>query len=223
MSTVPVWVVYRSDRGVYTLRWNDPRTGRRCQQRAKATNRKDAYKEAGSLQDELERTGGQLRESSKSNPTWDEFVSRFLKSRVTSASKKHGYKWSGVVKVVDEEFAARKIELPMLSDVTPELLESVQQRMIDKGNRAATVQSSMDTLMTGLNWAAKLKLMVPVLPPDIGGREMQLTSVVHGRPLTTEEFERITDQIRKVKKIAKWEESWKILLRGLWLSGLRIG
>ncbi len=60
-----------------------------------------------------------------------------------------------------------------------------------------------------------------------------------GRPITTEEFERMPDMVSRILTVKakaphanRWEilvlasetvESWKFLLRGLWWSGLRLG
>lgn len=43
-----------------------------------------------------------------------------------------------------------------------------------------------------------------------------------GRPITTEEFERILTKVEDVVG-TECEESWKFLLKGLWSSGLRLG
>jgi len=220
---IPVWVCYRADRDVFTLRWNDPRTGKRCQKVSRAKNRKDAYKEAGALQEELAATGGQLRGESKSNPTWDAFTVRYKASKLGSTSRTNRYKWTGIVAVVDAELAERKLAPAMLSDITPELLESVQQRLLARGNKPATAVSAINTLMGGLNWAASIGLMQPVAAPKISGREETDEDDMRGRPITTEEFERILAQCKKLKRIANWSGSWNLLLRGLWLGGLRLG
>jgi integrase len=73
-------------------------------------------------------------------------------------------------------------------------------------------------LRAALNWAERLKLIdeAPTVEMPRAGRGMK------GRPITAEEFERI---LKKVPATVgpNLASSWIWLLKGLWLSGLRLG
>jgi integrase len=219
---IPVWVVYREDRDVFTLRWNDPRTGRRKQKSCEAKNRKDAYKAAGALADELAKNGGSLAGESKERPTWDAFCTRYRENYLVHTSATNRAKWSKVASEVDVEFAERRIKMPMLADITAEFLECVESRMHALGNAASTVKSKMDTLQSGLNWAVSLNLLDPLNTRRERGRVEQVESEMRGRPLTGEELDRLLLQPKAITKIAGQAVGWEHLIRGLYLSGLRI-
>ena len=94
-----------------------------------------------------------------------------------------------------------------------------------KGNRQGTITSGTGALSAGLSWAAELGLMEPVKMPSARGREAVDDIEMRGRPLTDEEFSLLVKSVGKTKstlKIAGQAKRWRQLLRGLWLSGLRI-
>lgn len=219
---VRVWVVFRDDRDQFTLRWNDPRTGRRKQKSIDAKNRKDAYKAAGKLAEELEKNGGCLAGQSKERPTWDAFCARYRENYLVHTSATNQAKWNKVASEVDIEFADRNIKLPMLADLTAEFLECVESRMHTNGNAPSTVKSKMDTLQSGLNWAVSLGILDAIVTRRERGRVEQVESEMRGRPLTGEELDRLLMQPRAIKKIKDYAATWEHLIRGLYLSGLRI-
>lgn len=221
-ETPKVWVVYRDDRDQFTLRWDDPKTGRRRQRTVDAKNRTEAYKAAGALASELQENGGTLAGESKERPSWDAFCERYRSSYLVHTSATNQAKWRKVVTTCDEEFADRRISKPMLADITAEFLESVSTRMHNEGNKPSTVKSKMDTLQSGLNWAASLGLMDAIKALRERGRVERRESEMRGRPLTLEEVERMQAQARKHPTIGRYAESWEHLLQGLYLGGLRI-
>lgn len=221
-AEVRVWVVYRSARDQFTLRWNDPRTQRRCQKTIDAKNRKDAYKAAGKLAEELADNGGTLKGESKERPTWDQFCQRYKANYLTHTSATNRAKWRKVAEAVDTEFKDRRIGMPMLADITAEFLECVESSMHSAGNKPSTVKSKMDTLVSGLNWAVSLGLIPPIVRQRERGRVEQIESEMRGRPLTGEELDRLLLQPKTITKIADHAASWEHLIRGLYLSGLRI-
>jgi integrase len=221
-ESIPVWVVYREDRDTFTLRWNDPRTGRRKQQSCDAKNRKDAYKAAGKLAEELAKNGGSLAGESKERPTWDAFCTRYKENYLVHKSATNLAKWRKVATEVDIEFADRKMKQPMLADITSEFLECVESRMHSLGNAPATVRSKIDTLQSGLNWAVSLRLMDPLDLVRERGKGERVETEMRGRPLTGEELDRLLLQPKAIAKIADYADDWEHLIRGLYLSGLRL-
>jgi integrase len=80
-----------------------------------------------------------------------------------------------------------------------------------------TVRSYMATLLAALNWAFR---PMKHLPERIEFDLIDCDDPDKGRPITTEEFERMLAAIPKVVGEDK-AESWRYLLRGMWESGLR--
>ena len=71
-----------------------------------------------------------------------------------------------------------------------------------------------------MNWAKEQGMLVDV-PKVKMPKRAKSSKMMKGRPITTEEFERMLAKTEDVtgKGVA---ESWKYFIRGLWLSGLRL-
>lgn len=226
-TTPTVWPIWREDRGKYVLRWRDPATGRHVQQSTDTVDERKARKLAGAMEQAIFENGGRrpAGKSTPQRPSWDAFCARYRESCLNSGSKSNRYKFDGMATQVDEELASRGIRVPMLADLTTEVIEAVQQRMVTKGNAPGTIASGTATLMSALAWATKLKLMSPVDAPELRGRETTDSIEMRGRPLLDSEFQLMLDNIgrtKHTKKVANQADDWRHLLRGLWFSGLRI-
>ena len=88
-----------------------------------------------------------------------------------------------------------------------------------------TVRSYMATLIAALNWAHR---PMHWLPDCVEFSLLETDDPMKGRPLCTEEFERMLAAIPKAIEAdggtptAPAVDSWTLLLRGLWESGLRL-
>lgn len=77
----------------------------------------------------------------------------------------------------------------------------------------------MNSVLAALNWAY-LQGWLPT-PPKLRKLKTSKLKVMKGRPITTEEFQRMLNATEGVVgTVAK--DSWKFLLRGLWESALRL-
>jgi integrase len=108
------------------------------------------------------------------------------------------------------------------------------------GLSESTIRGHLAHLKAAVRWAHKLGLLVEVPKFDLPRRAKKSgkASPMKGRPITAEEFERMLAKVPEVViedagseeltgcQLAEQErrvESWRHLLRGLWLSGLRLG
>lgn len=220
VGNVPVWVVHRADRGKFTLVWDDPKTGKRRRKTIDARTRNAAYVAAGELRAKL--SNPDPVDCETGDPwTWDRFCTRYREKLLATSSANQG-KWKTVSELVSQEFDRRGID-PYLKHIDREFLESVADRLrTDRGNAESTVRSAIATLRSGLNYAAGFGWMPPVPRLVELGRQEQRSAEMRGRPLTTEEFERILAQVRRHKITKHHPHDWDALLRALWLGGLRI-
>lgn len=85
----------------------------------------------------------------------------------------------------------------------------------------ASIARHLRTLKAVARWAYKEELL-PRVPQFSMPKKAAGARRMKGRPITTEEFERMLAAARGVVG-EKAAESWKFLLRGLWASGLRLG
>jgi integrase len=108
----------------------------------------------------------------------------------------------------------------------PNALQQLQAKLLagDRSRRkkprsAHTVRGYMNSVLAALNWAY-LQGWLPT-PPKLRKLKTSKLKVMKGRPITTEEFQRMLNATEGVVgTVAK--DSWKFLLRGLWESALRL-
>lgn len=106
-----------------------------------------------------------------------------------------------------------------LSHITPQWISRFQKLRTDDAE-PATIEGDCRVLKAALNWAKAQGYIrdVPLFPKLKKARKAK---VMKGRAVTAEEFERMLEAVPKVKSLDV--ESVRFLMRGLWLSGLRLG
>jgi integrase len=89
---------------------------------------------------------------------------------------------------------------------------------------AYTVRKYFQHLQTALKWAKEQGLIkaAPVFPKQ-AKQTQRGAKLMKGRPITGEEFDRLLAAAPKIAKTPEATESLTYLLKGLWLSGLRLG
>ncbi|WP_197526299.1 tyrosine-type recombinase/integrase [Botrimarina colliarenosi] len=96
----------------------------------------------------------------------------------------------------------------------------MQAKMRASGMRETTIATYLRHLRAALSWGHELGL-VTKLPKIQMPKRARRARQMKGRPITTEEYERMLEACAKVRP--KDPEPWRELLQGLWLSGLRLG
>jgi integrase len=86
--------------------------------------------------------------------------------------------------------------------------------------RTATISGLLSHLRAAIRWGHQRGL-VPLLPQFSMPRTPKGTARMRGRPITEEEFDRLLDAAAKYRPHDA--NAWLFFLRGLWLSGLRLG
>jgi site-specific recombinase XerC len=106
-----------------------------------------------------------------------------------------------------------------LANMTAATLSRFQAELRKTGMAETSIAAHLGHLRSALNWAVKMRLLpdMPVIemPKQAKGRKL-----MRGRPITTEEFERMLSVTPKVRP--KDAAFWQHYLTGLWLSGLRL-
>lgn len=241
-----VRVVEFSDRKCYQLQWTDPMTGRKktkssgVERTGKKRERDAATKAAGDLETKLR--SGQQAHSLK--VTWSQFRERYESEVLPRLAERTGGKIAVIFNAIEELVSPKN-----LRDLTAERLSYFQAELRRGGRAEATIKSMLAHLQAALRWAKRLKLLqeAPTIDmPERAGSKMK------GRPITTEEFERMLEAVERVlidgragidsarrkkpecdkaeaRRREVYEEAakaaapvWRYYLRGLWLSGLRL-
>jgi integrase len=219
---INVIVVDRGRRFLY-LRYTCPVTGDRIEKSSGETSEKEARKRAGEWQAELLAGGG-----GKTTATWEAFREAYESGKVFNLRSGTADKVSCMFNVVESIMKPDSVKR-----ITRPWLTEFQKRLLDAGRSPATVESHCRHLKAALNWARDEKLIqtVPQFPKL---NKVRSAKVMKGRPITGEEFDRMIlavdvllkmpinpkPEVRQRKELQR--ESVRFLLRGLWLSGLRL-
>lgn len=237
---VTVYVIDRGRKYLY-LRYIDPIDGKIHEKSARTSSMKAAERAAGEWQSELRAGGIAGRKTLK----WSIFRNDFTQNYLSHYSDSYARNVEGSLNIVEEIMSP-----DTLARITEEWLARFHRLAKARQVSSYTVKKYFQHLQTALNWANEQGILksVPKFPKQSrqshrGGKHMK------GRPITGEEFDRMLavvdrtlalrvagkgfrkekskrkteptrEQLRKAKPAA---ESLKHLLRGLWLSGLRIG
>lgn len=217
MSELKVYVVEFGDRGVYQLQWRDPITGRK-------KTRSSGVKVTGKAKDRDQATkkGAALESQLRSNYTatskaisWSAFRERYEREVATGKAANTASKVVTVFNAVEEHLNPQK-----LTDLTEERISYLTSELRMEKKAEASIKSTLAHLKASLRWANRMKILATVPAIEMPSR---LAEKSKGRPITGEEFERILAAVPKVIERAADVPSWERLLRGLWLSGLRLG
>jgi integrase len=252
MKKLRVRVVEFGNRNNYQLQWNDLITGRKKTKdsgvaRGGAKARKDAERAAGDLEKDL-RNGLVL---ASQDITWLEFRQRYEQEVLPSLA-------DGTARRVDSVFNTLERILPQvrngpLRELNAEQASALQAELRKLGRSEATIKAHLAHLHAALAWAVDQGHLsaIPKMKRPKRARRSGKTDSMKGRPVTSEEFERMLDAVpvalampmfrgrprprkdpeRKIKPKPKVEyvpsvqevESWRHILSGLWWSGLRLG
>ena len=222
---IKVHVIKEKDRANLVMRYVDPATGKQVKRSAKTPKMKIARDRAAVWEHEL-RTGKYV---APSKLPWADFRSRYESEVVPGLAEKTGKMITTAFNAVERITSPKK-----LSDMTAARLSAFQAKLRKEQRSESTIRSYLAHLRSALRWAVDVG-MLPAVPKFPRLKRAKGSKVMKGRPITTEEFERmlakvvvvLTETPNKQRKEAKPPspeavESWKRLLTGLWWSGLRL-
>lgn len=204
-----VRVIKRSDRPFLVMRWTD-RSGQPHQRTTGTTRHREAERMASQLEAELNAPRG-----SGAIP-WHEFRQRCERERYGKASGKTLEAFQTTANHLE-----RVVDPHSLADLSTSELSRFAAELRDGGLAEQSIASYLGRIHASLQWAFQLKLIADV-PPIAGLVVKRRTRHMRGRPLTAEEFERGLAAVPRVVQSAH-VFNWRFYLRGLWLSGLRLG
>ena len=218
---IRVTVIEYADRKNLLLSYRDPNTGRLKTKSAGTIDRKAAEKAAAVFEAEL-RDG---RYSSPSKTTWKEFCERYEAEVLSGLASGTLSRTTTVFDMVERLLnpqRVRDVTAQRLSWLAAELRKETKSGdKVKPGLAESSIKSYFAHLKAALRWAERVGLIVkaptfPKLQRATGG------DAAKGRALSGEEFDRMVAATAKVVGEAHAAE-WQRYLRGLWLSGLRIG
>ncbi len=226
-EAIKVWVAEFGDRAHYQLQWRDPITNRlrtkstRIRKTGLARDRKVAERMAGELEAKLNAGEAVI----PSRFLWPDFRTRYEAEVVPGLATRTGEKIASVFDRFQKEINPRR-----LWDVDEKRLSAFVSKLRKgegedgEGKLAeSTIAGHLAHLKAALNWAKAQKLIahLPAFPRIKRAKMSKGAKVMRGRPITTEEFERMLGKVEDVVGQAA-AGRWAFFLRGLWTSGLRL-
>lgn len=224
MSEIVVWVIRKSGKSNWYLRYKCPITGQEYSKSSGTQSEKEARKKAGEWQAEL-KAGIKGRISTK----WESFRDAYESQKVVTLRRKTRDKVLSALNTVEQLMSPDD-----LRRITPQWLQLLAERLRKSDRAPATIESILRHFKAAMNWAHEQNLIqtVPKMPRMNKVRQAKL---MKGRPVTAEEFERMVLAVNTVWPNYKHDrnnanvrreqqrQSIRFLLHGLWLSGLRLG
>lgn len=182
------------------LSWVDPLSGRRRRRFLETTSRRDAERAAAKLEAQL------IADGAVDGISWPKFRERFAREHLTTKRPATAENFDYAMTRFERDVGSPR----SLREITSSVLSRWSALMRSQGLAPASVASNLRCVRSALSWAAKMG-MLPSVPAVV----MPESSRSRGRPLTLWEFARIL-------RAADAEPGMGDLLKGLWLSGLRI-
>ena len=207
---IKVTVTKFADRPCFVMRYVDPVTGKRHARSTEATTRREAERAAAKWEAELQE--GRYQESS--NISWTEFRERYESEKLASLADKTAYSAGSALNHLERLISPRNLTV-----LTSTILSKFQAKMRQEGLKETTIATHLRHLRAAMSWAVSMDLLPKVPDFHMPKRAKGLT-LMRGRPITTEEFERMIAAVPKVRPDDA--RVWVYYLKGLWLSGLRL-
>jgi integrase len=215
---IHVHVVSRRGRRFLYLRFVDPVDGKVTERSSGVSRRRDAERLA-------ERWAAELREG-RSRPAarirWSEFRQQYEEEHLSSLAQTTDGAVSGTFNIAEQHLPILKAG--KLATLDEARISKLQNSLRKAGIAESTIAKHMRHLKAALNWAHRMGLIerVPNIEMPKRAKRSSKQTPMKGRPLYTEEFERMLIATPKVVGDAA-ADSWRFLLTGLWWSGLRLG
>jgi integrase len=228
---IRVHVVKYPGRVNLMMRYRCPLTGKQIAKSSGTPRRKEAEKAAAKWEADLQ-TG---RYSRDSRISWAEFRSFWEETKAPTIRPKSAINYASTFNAFELLCRPKRLADLTTSRVTAfagELRKPRQRKRVEKveGKRVETVETYTITeasvgkhlrcLKAIARWAHR-QGMLPTIP-QFDMPTSRDSARMKGRPITGEELDRMLEACESIVGEAG-AESWKLLLRGLWCSGLRLG
>ena len=195
------------------MRYTDPVTGKQVTKSTGKNRRKEAVRVAAKWEADLQ----EGRYKAPSKVTWFEFRDRYEREVLSSLAKRTEGKVSAMFNAVEEYLNPQK-----LAALTADSISRLQARLRERGLAESTIKGHLSHLQSALNWSVRVGLLTEAPKIDMP-RRARKSKVMKGRPITTEEFERMLDKVPAVVGDNPTRiHSWRHYMTGLWWGGLRL-
>jgi integrase len=208
---VRVAVIRYPDRPNLVLAYTDPVTGRRRTKSAGTRRMADAQRMAAKWEAQLE--AGVVLPSERTG--WDRLVDEYAETVLSVRRKATRQSYMGTITAYEQALNPRSAG-NLTTAAVARFTAALRARSISE----ATVAGHLRNLKALFRWAQRQGYLrtLPQFEMPRGSSRMK------SRPITLEEFERMVAAVEQTPDVpAARVEDWRLLLRGLWATGLRLG
>lgn len=226
-TRIPKVRIARPAKRQYQLRYTDPATKKEIRIAIGTRDEAEAERQRAELLAKLT-LGIDVTRKAKAEPEtgpnmpWDDFREQYrnlwLNLQRDRTAKDYESRLDVVTRILKPRTLADVAARDALDRLQGELLAGTQTRD-GKPRSRFTVRTYMAVVFACLNWSCKKGWIESV--PAIAKVKVKKLRHAKGRPLATEEFERMLDKTPDVVGVEA-SESWLYLLHGLWESALRL-
>ncbi len=226
LDEIKVHILMRKGRVNFSMRYLDPFTNRHCERSTGVSKQREAEKIAAKWEAELQ----EGRYQKRSRMPWEEFREAYEMDGAAGLRDKTVQAYISTLNAFQKHCNPKTVADLTTVKVTgfvrelrkPRKLKSKDENGEFKVHRLteASVARHLRHLKAICRWAHRQGIInnVPTFDmPKRGSGAIRMK----GRPITTEEFERMLLVTPKVMGEAA-AKSWKLFMRGLWASGLRV-
>ena len=210
-NEIKVIVVKYPDRTNLVMRFVDPVSGKQVSRSAGTRNKRQAERNAAKWEAELRE--GRFKPDSKTS--WADFRERFedevLPGLAVNTGNLFGTTFNAIERIIGPKH---------LRDLSSDQISRFQADLRRSGLSEETIRAYLAHLRSSLVWAESVDL-IPLLPKIKRPKRAKKSKLMKGRPITSEEFERMLDKVGDIVA-DNAIEAWTFLLIGLWHSGLRL-
>jgi integrase len=209
-NDIKVLVVKYPDRRFFMMRYTDPVTGKHKARSTGTKVRREAERAAAKWEAEL-REG---RYHAPSKLLWQEFRERYESEKLSGLADNTAAATTTAFNHLERVIGPEK-----LLTVNATTISRFQAKLRQEGMKDTTLATHLRHLHAALGWAVSMG-MLPKVPDFHMPKKAKGRKLMRGRPITTEEFERMLAKVPDVRP--KDTSAWVNYLNGLWLSGLRL-
>jgi integrase len=211
MDEIKVTVIDKKRKFLY-MRYRCPITGEEFARSTGTKVKREAERAAGKWETELKE--GRYKAITKL--TWEEFTQKYREEKLAALAEK-----TEEAAITSFNHVERTIKPQRLSEMTTNGVAKFQSQLRREGMKETSIATHLRQLRAALNWAVRRGFLQSIPQFEMPQRAKGITQAMRGRPITGEELDRMIAKVPEKRK--RDPEKWKQLLRGLNLSGLRLG
>jgi hypothetical protein len=184
---IKAYVINKGRKNLY-LRYTDPMTGKPVEKSAETSQHEAALEAAGKWQAEL-REG---RYQKPNRMTWEVFTEYYLANVLPALALSSQTTYEATLNVFERTCTPQK-----LADVTTARITGFVTQLRERKLSEATIARHLRHLKAIMRWAHREGLL-KVLPKFTMPKRAKGSSLMRGRPITGEKFDRMIEAVPKV-------------------------